>query len=318
MDPLSHLLQMLDARADIYSRCEVGLATSLRFRGFSGIKFNAIVRGSCFVHPEGIDAPIWLNEGDCFLLGRGHPFVIGRDPQAPVVDGHALYRQHFDDGRMRIGDGSAFSVIGGHLEFDGSEADLLIAALPPVVAVSSRDPEAVTLRWLLEHFASELESDEPAAAAMALHLGNMMVMQMLRVWLRTQPGALTGWLGALRDARIAPALRLIHDAPQRHWTLVELAEACALSRSVFAERFRARTGLAPGDYLLRWRMRLAARDLRTTHKPVTLVAQEYGYASDSAFSNAFKRVMNASPRDYRRAQKDGVAPRETALLDAAQ
>ncbi len=57
--------------------------------------------------------------------------------------------------------------------------------------------------------------------------------------------------------------------------------------------------IAPLAYLTEWRMRLAERALRHEDTPVAVVARSMGYASESAFSNAFKRVNGKSPRTYR-------------------
>jgi len=52
-------------------------------------------------------------------------------------------------------------------------------------------------------------------------------------------------------------------------------------------------------YLTEWRMRLAERALREDATPVSELARSLGYTSESAFSNAFKRVTGTSPRGYR-------------------
>jgi AraC-like DNA-binding protein len=48
-------------------------------------------------------------------------------------------------------------------------------------------------------------------------------------------------------------------------------------------------------------MRLAERALREEGTPVAVLAGKLGYGSESAFSNAFKRVTGNAPRHYRRA-----------------
>jgi AraC-like DNA-binding protein len=73
-----------------------------------------------------------------------------------------------------------------------------------------------------------------------------------------------------------------------------------MSRTSFAVRFRQAVGVPPLTYLLGWRMSLAARALRQAETPpVAVLAREVGYTSESAFSNAFKRVMGVGPRRYR-------------------
>jgi AraC-like DNA-binding protein len=111
------------------------------------------------------------------------------------------------------------------------------------------------------------------------------------------------WLRALGDARLAPALRLMHAEPGRAWHLDELASVCAMSRTTFALHFRQAAGVAPLTYLTEWRMRLAERTLREDRAPVAVVAQSLGYSSESAFSNAFKRVTGNSPKTCRSAAR---------------
>jgi AraC-like DNA-binding protein len=48
-------------------------------------------------------------------------------------------------------------------------------------------------------------------------------------------------------------------------------------------------------------MMLAADRLMTSTDPISVLAEELGYESEAAFSNAFKRVMGSSPRRYGRA-----------------
>lgn len=61
--------------------------------------------------------------------------------------------------------------------------------------------------------------------------------------------------------------------------------------------------VAPLTYLIQWRMRLAERALREDKAPVAAVALSLGYASESAFSTAFKRVAGKSPKAYRIAMR---------------
>ncbi|WP_027791927.1 helix-turn-helix domain-containing protein, partial [Burkholderia cepacia] len=62
---------------------------------------------------------------------------------------------------------------------------------------------------------------------------------------------------------------------------------------------RASAGVAPLTYLGQWRMRVAERRLRDERIPVALLAQSLGYSSESAFSNAFKRMSGHAPTAYR-------------------
>jgi AraC-like DNA-binding protein len=135
------------------------------------------------------------------------------------------------------------------------------------------------------------------------HIAQLVFVQVLRISLADTAALPPGWLRGLADDRVAPALRLMHADPAHPWRLEELAHAAALSRTAFAVRFRDTVGVPPLTYLLTWRMSLAARTLRQDATPVAVLAREVGYGSESAFSNAFKRAMGTSPRNYRHSPK---------------
>ena len=124
-------------------------------------------------------------------------------------------------------------------------------------------------------------------------------MQILREHLSGQGNGLAGWLKALADPRIAPALKLMHGEPAKAWGLEELAKASAKSRTTFAALFKQVAGVAPVTYLTEWRMRLAEYQLREDSTSVAEISRSLGYASESAFSNAFKRQTGKRPTTYR-------------------
>jgi len=93
----------------------------------------------------------------------------------------------------------------------------------------------------------------------------------------------------------------MHGDPGRSWQLGELAKAVCMSRTTFALRFKTVTGVAPLTYLLNWRMSLAQHALRERNISVFDLALSLGYTSESAFSNAFKRVVGMAPKRYQSA-----------------
>jgi AraC-like DNA-binding protein len=123
-------------------------------------------------------------------------------------------------------------------------------------------------------------------------------VQALRAHGSANPG---GWLGALADAKVGAVLRMLHADPARRWTLAELAQACGMSRSALALRFKTLAGVAPLRYLQGWRMRLAQQALEQGGEPVATLAYRLGYASESAFSASFKRHTGLAPGQFRQA-----------------
>jgi AraC-like DNA-binding protein len=148
--------------------------------------------------------------------------------------------------------------------------------------------------------AHELTNPSLGNSIVVQHLGHIMLVQVLRLYLIQEGNGAPSWLVAISDPRIGAAIQAIHTDPARSWTVENLAKIAGVSRSTFALRFKQKSGVTPLEYVLRWRMQLAGRFLKTNnHVTISSTAQKLGYDSDSAFSHAFKRVMGCSPREYR-------------------
>ena len=84
------------------------------------------------------------------------------------------------------------------------------------------------------------------------------------------------------------------------WWVDALAREVALSRSLFAQRFAVLVGESPMQYLTRWRLALAAQALRAGNEAISRLAERSGYATDAAFSRAFKREFGLPPSAWRK------------------
>ena len=100
---------------------------------------------------------------------------------------------------------------------------------------------------------------------------------------------------ALIDPQIGKALEVIHQQPDYPWTVAELAARVSMSRTGFAVRFTTMAGIAPLEYVRKWRMQKASDFLRQGEEPLEDIAGRVGYESSAAFSKAFKREMGLPP-----------------------
>jgi AraC family transcriptional regulator, arabinose operon regulatory protein len=101
---------------------------------------------------------------------------------------------------------------------------------------------------------------------------------------------------AARVARCVDFMRLHLDRPLR---VAELAALAHWSPSHFKARFRAHTGYACIDYLIRLRIHAACQLLDTTALDIQAIAARVGYADPLWFSKAFKGVVGLAPTAYR-------------------
>ncbi|WP_062206649.1 AraC family transcriptional regulator [Streptomyces sp. NBRC 109706] len=299
MDPLEDVLTLLETRGRLSTSLAAGGRWALRFDAPRAVKFNAVRRGSCLLEVDGLDGPIELAEGDCFLLTRRRAFTLRSDPEAVPVAAGPVFAL-VEGGVARAGRGDDVFLIGGAFSFGTRAQELLLDRLPPVVHVPAGTRHAETVRWALTAIDRELTHRPMAATLVAEHLAVVMLVHVLRLHLLREPQAVTGWLAGLGDPVVATALTCLHRDPAHAWTVAELAGAAAVSRSTLAARFKATVGQGPLEYLTRWRIELAARQLREGGGTVAAIAHSVGYGSESALSVAFKRVLGVPPGDYRR------------------
>jgi AraC-like DNA-binding protein len=232
-----------------------------------------------------------------FFLTAQRPFVLAGDLDAAPIDATTLFSTTVKT--AKLGDDEDCVQIGGHVQLDPASGDIVADVLPPLIHVRASSPQATVLQWLLDQLVREDAAELPGASLASAQLAHLMFVQVLRVHIANSESFPPGWLRALGDARIAPALRLMHGDPGKEWHLEELASSVAMSRSTFAFRFRTVVGVPPLTYLATWRMRLARRALREENIPMSALAFSLGYTSESAFSNAFKRMVGIAPKRYR-------------------
>lgn len=278
---------------------DLGGNWAIAFPAHEGLKFFAIVAGRAWLHVEGEAEPLLLTTEDCVVVPNGRPFVIARDLSFPPVGIGSIQAEDWHERIATLGNGGDTMLLAGHFAFTGTQTTLLLGSMPPILRL--RDQAARDhLRWVLGRIREELAEGGPGSTSVIHHLAYLLLVQAIRLYLVVGAGRTTGWLFALNDPRIGRATQAIHTAPSEGWDLARLAAVAGMSRSKFAQRFRALTGSSPIDYLIRWRMLLACQKLGAGHGPVGKIAFALGYKSEAAFSTAFKRVIGCSPRRYGR------------------
>ena len=131
-----------------------------------------------------------------------------------------------------------------------------------------------------------MRDPQPGGTLIAQQIASTMLVEALRLHLAGVMST-SGWLAALADTRLRPALACMHGEPARagRWQKWPTQQECR--GQPFAQRFRAKVGRTPMDYLAHWRMAIAAK-LLNDGRSVSSVASAVGYRSESAFSAAFK------------------------------
>lgn len=109
---------------------------------------------------------------------------------------------------------------------------------------------------------------------------------------------------AARDRRRAVETALWIDAnSHRAITLEDAAWEAGISPFHFLRLFSRALGVTPHQYLVRARLRRAARRLVEDDAPITDIAYDVGFADLSNFVRTFHRAAGASPLKFRQASR---------------
>lgn len=294
IDPLAEVVTLLQPGALFSKVASCAGAWTVR-RPSTGLPFYCVVmNGSACLEVDGHE-PINLEEGDFVLIPSVFGFTMSSQDRE-ITDVDPLTVTMLED-EVRHGDPFAAPnarLLIGHFAFGSEDADLLVSLLPRLVHVRGEK----RLSLIVQLVAEEARDQRPARAVILARLLEVMLIEALRSSAGT--AASPGLLRGLSDARLAAAIRQIHESPARAWTIALLAKEAALSRSAFFERFSRAMGVAPMEYLLSWRMALAKRFLRLREGDIATIAERVGYGSASAFSVAFTRFVGLSPARYAR------------------
>ena len=296
-DPLSDVLSLLNPRGYMSGGIDAGGDWSIQFERDAYFRCFAVVSGECWLWMEGVPEAVCLREGEFVVLPHGRAFRLASDLALAPVDIMTVISAPLNGNVLCWQGGGACLALSALFTFAGNDADMLLSALPPLVHIR-KDADRAALRWYVERMMKVIREPQPGGVLLGEHIAQMMLIEVLGLYLGETKTAGVGWLCALADKPIGAAISAMHQNPGDRWTLQTLAQRVGMSRSAFAVRFKEKVGTSAIEYLTRWRMRRAGHQLVNSSESVSSIAFAIGYASESAFGFAFKREMGCSPRQF--------------------
>jgi AraC-like DNA-binding protein len=276
-DLLSSVLMTMKLKTFINLAIDAGGAWAIDFPPLDGLSLNVVQKGEGWLTVG--RQKVRLRAGDCFLLTGRRAFSLSKNlSNKTPVRAEQLFR-NVKNGVATCHGGGDFYVVGTLFRFDSDAA--------------------AVLRWSTERFTAELRGTSVGRTLILSHLAPIMLLQTLRLYLASATGD-DNWLAALLDPRIARVVEAAQNDVKRAWSLESFARLAGMSRSGFALAFKKKVGVAPMDYLTNWRMQVACELLQTTDDSLASIASAVGYASESAFSVAFNKIVKRRPGAYRK------------------
>jgi len=192
-------------------------------------------------------------------------------------------------------------VVCANIEIGAASSNPLANALPEAVVIPLSDSTMLehTVNWLFDEAFGELSARQP----MLDRLSEILIIQILR-YVVDQNAELYGVLRGLAHPHLAGVISAIHESPSRPWSLADMAQFAAMSRSKFAEEFKSTVGQTPAEYLVDWRVGLAQTEL-AKGLPVSVVAHHVGYENGSTLARVFKKRTGVSPSQWQQQHRAG-------------
>ncbi|MCB9706963.1 MAG: AraC family transcriptional regulator [Myxococcales bacterium] len=311
MDPLSDFVERAGVRGAFFARARGRAPWAISTRGAEEAIFHVVVAGEGVVRlddpSDGAALEHPWRRGDVIVLPRGDAHVMASAPGVPATPIRELPREIGEDGLPCVHEGEReggepSALLCGTFTLDPEAAEHLLPHLPRLLVARNEGALASWIDATLLLLSDTRTQGLPGASTILQRLADVLFVHVLRVWIGQRSSERGGWLRALTQPALARALTAIHREPTREWTAASLARIAGMSRSAFYSRFVADVGETPGEYIAGWRMLLARRHLRHPGAGIAEVASQVGYASEAAFSRAFKRKVGLSPGAWRSAQ----------------
>ena len=257
-----------------------------------------VKRGSCWVDLANESRrPIRLGEGDVLAVANDAAHVL-RDSEKRGRDAAPL---RLRSPGLRAGANEAKTVL---FVASVSVASAALSDLFPTIFHVPADGSAPSRRIaaLVQIIEDEIaeSANEPGSSAVVDRLGDLLLIELLRVETRRVAEVNPVWVHGIEDALVARLVTRFHTSPDATWNWATMCRAAGLSRSSLDRRFRAALGQSPKRYLFALRMRLAAAALAEGRQSIAEIASAVGYESEAAFHRAFTRKLGLTPGVYGR------------------
>lgn len=198
-----------------------------------------------------------------------------------------------------------------HDRLDAQDFAATIYTEPAQILRLGEDRAGMLMPWLDELVGLSVES-RPVETFYRMQALWFSVAHVIAPFIKTSQVRTTStqraaaWPTSPRIRRFSPlraearkAADLLHAAPERRWSVTDLANEVHLSKSQVGRLFVDAFGKSPIAYLTMLRTERMAALLRTTDAPITVIAQEVGWSDPDFAARQFRRSVGVTPSNYR-------------------
>ena len=293
---LDDVIDTLRFRGSIFFHSSLAAPWGMSLSSIVMPRFHIALEGGFYVGAEGSN--INVEPMDIVMIPGGDMHWIADQldrelvPSAQAGDACALGMPLFQQGEITN------KIMCGIVEYDEAIEHPILSALPSIIQLSniqSSDNVWMTVKLI----DAEINRTNSKKNSIIDRLTEVLFIQLLNNFIKKNEH-LTGFLSALKEPRLNKILQLIHQNPERQWTLDIMSDAVGMSRATLQRRFKANIGVSPMVYVSRWRMVKAHQLLKNSNLSLEGIAQTIGFSDARTFSHSYKVHYGDTPSQFRK------------------
>lgn len=125
--------------------------------------------------------------------------------------------------------------------------------------------------------------------------GHLLMVMLMQLWKEVNIKQVS-----TKDANVDALLSEIRAHPEKDWTTDNMCRSSALSSTYLNQRFRAKVGKSPQQYVIQMRIERACFLLEESAMSLEQIADSLGYNDVYFFNRQFSKVMGITPGQYNR------------------
>lgn len=292
MSFIQQLFSILNLKAKVFHNGQYCGNWAINTSGYEFINFHVITKGQCYLtKPNDDSEPTQLSAGDILLLPRDNQHCLSQNKHNTTAV-NSIPSISFEENTTS----DATGIVCGYFAYNNPFIKQVIAYLPNFIVIKHADEKHIVLNHLVQALMAESTDANKGSAEVLAHISEVILAIVLRDNLDSKEGIIAANL----HPKLSKSLVAFHQSPDKKWTVELLAESAFMSRAAYSELFKKIAQVTPMEYVLQFRMAKGYQMLSKKEGSILDIALACGYDSESAFSKAFKRVLELSPSQVKK------------------
>jgi AraC-like DNA-binding protein len=297
---LDDVIDVLRFRGTIFFHSNLASPWGMSLSSIEAPRFHVALEGGFYIGIE--NTQLSVAPTDIVMLPTGDMHWIADEVNRKLIPSE-LAGEACELGSPLFQDGKITNrVMCGLVEYDNAILHPIIDALPKVFHLTNIKPDDSI--WItVKQIDMEIQGSKSKKNILIDRLTEVLFIQLLNRYVNDNE-QLTGFFAALRNPRITKVLRLIHNNPEKPWTLDIISSESSMSRATLQRKFKAELGVSPMIYLNHWRMAKAYQLVKYSNLTFDDIAERVGFSDARTLRIAFQRHYDCTPSEIRKNVND--------------